>query len=133
MKVDHFPTMKKKPLIALLALLPLASCVTTSTTILDSTAAASPIVAPEAVKIYLSEADLPKGTKKLGIITGRGDNDLTTPDGMFRAAKREAAKIGGNGVLVQGVREPSAGAAIAGAFLGYSAQRQGEFVAVRTP
>ena len=128
----NHPTMKKT-LIALCALLPLASCVNTSTTVLDPSAKMAPAVAPETVKIYLTPADVPPGSKKLATISARGDNAWTTSDTMFRQIRKDAAKIGANAVLVNQVKEPSAGAQIAGAFLGYSAQRQGQFVAPRTP
>lgn len=122
-----------KKTLALCALLALPSCVQTSTTVLDPTAAPLMAKAPEHVRIYLSPNDLPKGTRKIAAISARGDNGMTSSADFYKAVKREAASVGANGVLVNNVSEPTAGAQIAGAFLGYSAQRQATYTAVLTP
>jgi hypothetical protein len=44
--------------------------------------------------------------------------------------RKKAAELGANGVLLQQVVEPTKGAKVANAFLGTSANRKGESVAI---
>lgn len=110
----------------------LSSCVVTNTTRLNPNAPQYAAVAPEQVAIYLSESDVPKPFEKLAVINAKGDSSMTNTTTFYNKVKKDAAKLGANGILVRHVSEPSAGAQIAGAFLGHSAQRKAEYLAIRT-
>ena len=49
---------------------------------------------------------------------------------MFASMKKKAAEIGANGVILDAVSEPSAGAKVAAAIFGVSAQRKGKAIAI---
>ena len=49
---------------------------------------------------------------------------------MFLSMKKKAAEIGANGVILDAVSEPSAGAKVAAAIFGVSAQRKGKAIAI---
>lgn len=49
---------------------------------------------------------------------------------MYNAMKKRAAQIGANGILFQPIKEPSAGAKVAGAFLGTGTNRKAEMIAI---
>jgi len=44
--------------------------------------------------------------------------------------RKEAGKLGANGIILDSLSEPSAGAKIAGAFHGTGAQRTGKVIAI---
>lgn len=105
-----------------------AGCVRTSLTRLGRTA--YPPTVPDSVRIYLEEGDVPGPYEKLALIQASGESNWTTTEQMFDRVREEAATVGANGVLVEGVDEPSAGAKVAGAFLGTGSQRAGRMVAI---
>ena len=115
--------------VAMLAILTLSGCVVASVTPLSSTKHEA--INPEEVVIYLEEADIPGEYEKVAIINTKGESSWTNEAQMYNKAKKEAAKLGANGILVTQTKEPSSGAKIAGAFLGTGSQRTGEMIAIR--
>lgn len=106
-------------------------CVTASSTKLDSQD--YPPIHPDQVTIYLDEADIPGEYKKVALINLRGNYQATDEAKMFRKARKEAAKMGANGVLVQKVKDPSTGAKVAAALIGVGGDRKGEVIAIYIP
>jgi uncharacterized protein YbjQ (UPF0145 family) len=49
---------------------------------------------------------------------------------MFNSMKKKAGSLGANAIILDAVSEPSAGAKIAAAFLGTSAERKGKAIAI---
>ena len=49
---------------------------------------------------------------------------------LFKKARKKAAKIGANGLLVQRIKEPNTGDKVAHALIGTEAKRRGEMVAI---
>ena len=124
------PVPKHIGLIAVAAIL-LSGCITTSVTPLSGKT--YPPIHEDAVTIYLSEEDIPGDYEKVAIIYAKGDYASTDEAMMFKSVRKKAAKLGANGVLLQGVTEPSTGAKVAQAFLGTGANRRGELVAIFVP
>lgn len=106
----------------------LSGCIQTSHTMLGSKE--YPVLTPEEVTIYLSEEDIPGEWEKVAIINASGSTGYTNQQQMYEAVRKRAAQIGANGVLFQEIDEPSAGAKVAGAFLGTGTNRQVEMVAI---
>lgn len=133
---DRFPVLRRpKPcvgwvvvLLGVTSLL-ITGCVQTSLTRLGGTSHAP--TEPDSVRIYLDENDIPGPYEKLALIQASGATSWTTTDQMFDRVREEAAAVGANGVLVEGVDEPSAGAKVAGAFLGTGTQRTGRMIVIR--
>ena len=53
---------------------------------------------------------------------------MTNEPQMFESMK--AAEMGANAIILDAISEPSAGAKIAGAFLGYAPERTGNAIAI---
>lgn len=55
--------------------------------------------------------------------------ELEARGGKFQM-RAKAAEVGANAIILDAISEPSAGAKIAGAFLGYAPERQGKAIAI---
>lgn len=112
-------------------LLPFAvACVQTNATVLNPGALDRPELCAEAVVIYRTPDQVPKPFEEIAILNASGESSWTSESGMLNAIRKKAASLGGNGVLLGQVKNPSAGAEVAGAFLGTGARRRGEAVAI---
>lgn len=120
--------MHRFPLSLLLCPLLLAACVTTSAVPLDGTD--RPPLDPDAVVVYLDEADVPGAYEKVALIYAEGDYALTDEAKLFRKVRKRAARLGANGVLVQEVKEPGTSAKVAHVVLGVQAERRAEMIAI---
>lgn len=112
------------------AALSLSGCITASTVPLAG-ASQYDAITPEEVHVFYSEEDIPGEYERIGVIYAEGPANMTNQRQMVEKMRTEAAKIGGNGVVMTGIQEPSAGAQVAGAVFGVSPQREGEFLVVR--
>jgi|AP95_1055475.scaffolds.fasta_scaffold01669_8 hypothetical protein len=119
----------KKEYSAIFALLFLAGCVFTQATMLDGTAYLP--VDAEDVVLYLDEADIYGDWERIAIIHAQGDATWTRESKMLKAARKRAGKIGANGILIEDINEPSAGAQIAGEILETGSTRRGRMIAIR--
>ena len=113
-----------------IVLLALTACVRTSTVPLGAPRAHAP-VPPQDVQVFLKEADVPGPFEKIALINAEGATGWTSENGMVEKVRKEAGKLGANGVILEAIQEPSAGAKVAGAFLGVAASRHGKVVAIR--
>ena len=105
-------------------------CVSTQVTKLVSKIDYPP-VSPEEVQVYLNEKDIVHPYEKLAIIHMQGDATWTNEAQLIEAAKKKAAKLGANAIVVNQIKEPGSGAKIVGAILGTYVDRRGEVLAVR--
>lgn len=122
--------MKRTPLLVLLLAL-LTGCISTSTVPLDGAQRAP--IHPDEVTIYLDAADVPAGFEKVAIIYAEGDHAATDQARLFKKVRKEAARVGANGVLIQQVKEPGTAAKVAQVVLGLEADRQAEMIAIYVP
>lgn len=106
----------------------MAGCVSTNVTPL-SNKRYSP-VQPDEVVIYLDEADVPGAYEKVALMYSEGDHFWTDASDMFKDVRKEAGRMGANGVIVRRVKEPGTGAKVAQAVIGTEANRQGELIAI---
>ena len=119
-----------KSILTSLAVLALtASCISTNVTPLSSKTYAE--VSPADVDIYLAEEDIPYRYEKIAIIFASGSTNTTDQDEMLKKVRKEAAKLGANGVLVQSIDEPSRAEKIVGTIFDAETRREGEMVAIR--
>jgi len=107
-----------------------AACVRTSTVQLGAPMAYPP-VAFEEVQVFLTEGDVPGEFVKIALINAEAASSWTNEKGMVDKVRREAGKLGANGVIIDDIKEPSAGAKVAGAVFGVPANRHGKVVAIR--
>ncbi|MBL4770759.1 MAG: hypothetical protein JKY61_06405 [Planctomycetes bacterium] len=113
---------------AVLVLTLMCSCITTSVTPLYKSNFAPRLV--EEVQVYLSERDVDAPFKKVALIHASGDSGWTNQRMMIERAKKDAAKLGCNGLLLETVDEASQGAQVAAAIFGGTTQRHGKMVAI---
>lgn len=118
----------KSLLLALMLIL--AGCVHTDVTRLQN-ATYSP-TDPEAVRIFLDEGDIPGSYEKVALIHTSGSNEFTSREKHVRRAREEAAALGANGILLKGVKGPSAADKAVAAFVssGFT-DKEGEMIAIR--
>ena len=109
----------------------LVSCVSpTSTTVLDQSRVRQPSVVPDKIVIYRNAAQVPGKYEEIALLNTSMDSTWSRPDAMYTSMREEAAKVGANAIILDSESEPSAGAKIAGAFLGTGAKRTGKAVAI---
>lgn len=110
----------------------LGGCVQTQATMLGPKGQYPP-VAPDQVQVFLDEDDAPATCTKIALINAQGESSFTNEAKMIEASRKKAGQVGANAVILAKINEPSAGAKIAGAFLGTGSQRRGQLVALRCP
>lgn len=124
--------MKKAAIAFVLALLvaSLTGCVTTNATTLGTATAQRPALAPEQVALYRLASQVPGKYEEIALLNSAGDSGFTDEARMFQSMKKKAGELGANAVILDAVSEPSAGAKVAAAIFGVSAQRKGKAVAI---
>jgi hypothetical protein len=121
-----------RPALLAVATLILCACVSTNTTMLvpPQKYAAVP---EDSVEVFLSEQELKdKGYQyeRVALIYATGSSEYTSESGMVKKLRHDAGQRGANGIVLNPIHEPGAGAKIAGALFGIGTQRKGEVVAV---
>lgn len=105
-------------------------CVSTNASMLGSTSTTRPKLKPEQVALYRVASQVPGQYEEVALLNSAGDSGFTDESTMFASMKKKAAEIGANGVILDAVSEPSAGAKVAAAIFGVSAQRKGKAIAI---
>ena len=107
-------------------------CITTHATLVDPTATRYPRVSADSVRIFTDQSELDTlEFVRIAIIEASGSGEWTNQSEMLQAMRTKAGELGGNGVLLPRIEEPSAGAKVAAAIFGTGTQRKGNVVAVR--
>jgi hypothetical protein len=110
----------------------LGACVTTRATLVDPAAPRYDPVAPDSVRIFTDQSELDTlEYVRVAIIEASGSGEFTSQTEMLEAMRRKAGALGGNGVLLPRIDEPSAGAKVAAAVFGTGTERKGSVVAIR--
>jgi len=122
--------MKKNTLaLLIICLVLMAACVSVNTTKLGTGASRPPVPADQ-VAIYRTADQVPGKYEEIALINAKGDSTWTSEAGMFKQMKKKAGLMGANGIILDAISEPSAGAKIAGAVLGVGAERKGKAIAI---
>lgn len=121
--------MKAKFLGLGLLILVLITCVTTNA-VRIGTAPSRPPVPEDQVIIYRTADQVQGKYEEVALISAKGESSWTDESQMINAMKKQAGKFGANGIILDAVSEPSAGAKIAGAFLGTGSERKGKAIAI---
>ncbi len=112
----------------------LTACVSTNATMLGASATGAKPVAmvtdPAAIAIYRTPDQVPGKYTEVALLNSTGDSNYTTEKGMFKSMRKQAAKVGANGIILDNVKEPGSGAKVAAAIFGVSAQRKGQSIAI---
>jgi hypothetical protein len=123
--------MRRRIVLSLLLLAGSVACVQTNAVVLNPTAAPLRPIAPDSVRIFMSEAELDTlAFTRVAIIEATGSGEFTSQAKMIEAMREKASKLGANGILVPTIAEPGAGAKVAGAIFGTGTERKGSVVAI---
>jgi hypothetical protein len=106
----------------------LSACMHTSATMLGPERRGA--VDPSTVVIYTSADRVPNKYDELALIDSHGDDALTSYHGMLEAMRKQAAKVGANGVILNAVNDAGTVAKVAHVMVGTSADRKGKAVAI---
>ena len=106
------------------------ACVSTNATMLNPSPIARAPVAPDQVRIYRTAAQVTGKYEELALLNSTGESSWTNEQAMLESMRKKAGELGANGVILDAVTEPGAGAKVAAAFLGVGAQRKGKALAI---
>ena len=109
----------------------LGGCVTTNSTQLGVAKTSLP-VAPTSVIVYRTADQVGRPYSEVALLNSSGDSLWTTEEKMIVSMREEAAKLGADGIILEGIQEPNAAIKVAAAFLHLSAPRKGQALAIRT-
>lgn len=107
----------------------LAGCVHTNAAILNPTAIYVR-TCTAAVVAYTTPDRVPSRYTEIALLNSRGNSHSTSEAGMIQSQREKASEVGANGIILGGIDEPSAGAKVAGAFLGTPVERKGKALAI---
>ena len=107
----------------------LAGCVAVNSTQLGL-AQLRPPVPVDQVAVYRTADQVPGKYQEVALLNATGSSSMTTEKGMFEKMKKEAGKLGANGIILDALSEPGAGAKVAAAFLGVGVNRKGRAIAI---
>ncbi len=74
-----------------------------------------------------------KAYEEVALLNSTGSQSFTSEAGMLNSQRKEAAKLGANGVLLQGTKDAGQGAQVAAALFGTPANRRGHAMAIYVP
>ncbi len=120
-----------RPLVAVLVLaLFLVSCVSTNFVKLGSGPTYGPVPV-DSVVVYRTASQVPGKYEEIALLNSAGSSGWTNEAQMIKSMRKEASKLGANGIILDALSEPGAGAKVAAAIFGTSAERKGRAIAVR--
>lgn len=119
----------KLAIVCFVSLNTFVSCISVDATRLGL-APIRPEVPANQVVIYLTAERVPGKYEEVALLNAAGSSGWTTESQMYEAMKRKAGGYGANGIILDAMSEPSAGAKIAGAIFGLPAQRKGKAIAI---
>ena len=109
----------------------LSGCVSVNKSVLDASFLDRPVPREE-VRVFFADDELPPHVR-MAILNARGDSEFTNQAQMIDKLREEAGRLGANAVVLDELREPSAGERAVNAFFGgrASGTRRGGAVAIR--
>lgn len=82
------------------------------------------------VAIYRTAQQVPGKYEEIALLNASGDYDLTDESQMYSQMRKEAGKLGANGIILDSISEPTTGAKVAQFFVGTEADRKGKAIAI---
>ena len=106
-----------------------AACVRTNAVRLGTATESRPAVAESTVVVYRTAAQVPGRYEEVALLNSASASGLSEAR-MFSSMRQKAGELGANAIILDAISEPSAGAKVAGAFLGTGTERKGKAIAV---
>ncbi|SRR6266566_5789082 len=114
------------------SMLALLGCVSTNAAVLN-TSLKLQAICPEGVQVFTDSSKVGKPYTEVAVLNSQGSYQYTNESKMIDSQRKEAAKLGANGVILGGMQDPSTGAKVWNALIGTSANRKGSAVAILIP
>lgn len=125
------PTQFMRHTTALFVVLASTACVSTNATMLDVAPSAQRApVAAEQVRIYRLASQVSGRYDELALINATSASQYTNEQKMLESMRKKAGSVGANGIILEAISEPSAGAKVAAAVLGTATERKGKAIAI---
>lgn len=121
-----------RTLTRLCPILALTACVSTNAALLDPTVKLAP-VCPEGVALFTTAERVGSAYTEVAILNSTGESGMTSEEGMYNSMRKKAASLGANGIILNSIKEPSAGSKIVGSLFGTGAERKGSSIAIHIP
>ena len=121
------------PRIALVVAVLTTGCVQTQHTLLNPAAQTHPAICADGVAMFTDSSRVGKPYEEVALLNSTGSQAYTSEAGMLNSQRKDAAKIGANGVILQGTRDAGQGAQVASALFGTPANRRGHALAIYVP
>lgn len=121
--------MKSFTVIPLAGVLLAGACVQTNVARLGSAPARAPL-APEMVALYRTATQVPGKYEEVALLYSDGTTGWTSEAGMLKSMRTKAAALGANGVILEGITEPSAAVKVVASVVGVGAERKGKAIAI---
>src|SRR3954466_1489120 len=126
-----------------LALLCACRSVSTNATLIDPTSHFLR-TCPAAVKLFTTPDRVQQPYREIALLNSSGQTSYSNENDMIKSMREKAAKVGANGIILNGIDEPSAMAKLAsvaaqvaadatGQFAQISAERKGRAMAIYIP
>lgn len=109
------------------------ACVQTQHTMLNPAAKAHPAICADGVALYTDSSRVGQAYEEVALLNSTGNQSYTSEAGMLNSQRKAAAKLGANGVILQGTRDAGQGAQVAAALFGTPANRRGHAMAIYVP
>src|SRR5688572_17828565 len=109
-------------LVAVGALALTAACVQTNAVRLGN-APERPPVPQDQVAVYRTAEQVPGRYQEIALLNSTGEASWTNEAKMFDSMRKKAGELGANGIILDAISEPGAGAKVAGAILGTGVER----------
>ena len=121
--------MKSSHVIGLAGILLASACVQTNTAVLGNAPARAPVV-PDLVALYRTSAQVPGKYEEVALLYSDGTTGWTSESGMLKSMRTKAGALGANGVILEGITEPSAAVKVVASVLCVGAERKGKAIAI---
>jgi len=121
-----------KHLCTVVAVVMLAACTRTNAALMDNSLHLAR-TCPDAVRLYSTPSKVPSDYTEIALLNSTGSSGWTSESGMMKSMRKKAAEVGANGIILDRIDEPGAGAKVAGAIFGVGTERKGKSVAIFVP
>lgn len=111
------------------ALLWVMGCATRTDATMLSTGQVRPPVPMDQVVVYRTADQVPGKYEEIALLHSTGDTRFAEAR-LYQSMKKKAGSLGANGIILDAVSEPGAGAKVAAAIFGMGAERKGKALAI---
>ena len=107
----------------------IVACVQTNAVRLGNAPVRAP-VPEDQVAVYRTAAQVPGRYEEVALLNAKGEASWTNEEKIFNSMRKKAGEIRANGIILDAINEPGAGAKVAGAVLGTGVERKGKAIAI---